>query len=335
MTAIVVENLEKRYGRRRALAGLSLEIGKGEVFGLLGPNGAGKSTLICILAGIVLPSAGRALVAGHDVLREAARVRAAISLVPQEIALYPTLSAIENLRFCGRIRGLRGRMLERSVARALGIADLAERAGDRVNELSAGMQRRLNLAAGLLHCPQVLLLDEPTLGVDLESRRRILETIQRLGESGATVLYCTHQMEEARCLCRRVAVMDQGRLLALDSPADLLRRFEGGFIRLCLPLPPDGLVTRLASLPHVKRAVLEPGPAGQRDTTRALRVEPTAPREAFTEIIALFQNLGLRIPALEYQEPSLENIFLHLTGTASDAEQPIPVGAPGRDSAAR
>jgi ABC-2 type transport system ATP-binding protein len=224
-TLVWMEGVSKRYGTVIALDGLDLEIRRRETLGLLGPNGAGKTTLMHLLAGVGRPDAGTIRVKD---LGDPTTVRArhAIGLAPQAIALYPQLTAAENLRFFGRLYGVRGPELETGVQRGLQLADLEARAHHRVGTFSGGMQRRLNLACGVLHQPVLLLLDEPTAGVDPQSRNRLFETIVELKATGLTLVYSTHLMEEAERLCDRIAIIDHGRVLAVGTTTEVLARHE-------------------------------------------------------------------------------------------------------------
>jgi len=219
---LVCGGLVKRYGQRTAVDDVGFHIDPGERYGLLGPNGAGKTTTISMVCGLLRPDAGDIEVAGHHVDRHATRAKAAIGYVPQEIALYPDLTGRENLRFFARLYGLRGVHRDERVDACLELVGLAERADDRVDKYSGGMQRRLNIAAGLLHEPRLLVLDEPTVGVDPQSRNAILESIESLGTAGLAVLYTTHYMEEAERLCDRIGILDEGRLIAEGTRAELV-----------------------------------------------------------------------------------------------------------------
>ena len=215
---IEIERLVKRYHERTVIQGLSLSIMEGEIFGLLGPNGAGKSTTISILAGLIMPDEGTVIISGFDSSRHVDSIRPLIGFVPQELALYPTLSAKDNLLFFGQIYGLRRDLLKERVAWALDLVRLGDRANDPVKTFSGGMQRRLNIAVGLIDKPNILFLDEPTVGVDPQSRNFIFEHVEHLKAGGMTILYTTHYMEEAERLCDRVAIVDEGKVLALDTP---------------------------------------------------------------------------------------------------------------------
>ena len=238
--AVAARGLVKRYPgvEQPALAGLELEIFAGETFGLLGPNGAGKTTAISILATLLRPSAGSVRLFGLDPGRQCREVRRLIGLVPQEIALYPRLTLAENLAYFGRLHGLAGAGLKTQVGDCLAMVGLEAQGGRLVETCSGGMKRRANLAAGLLHRPRLLFLDEPTVGIDAQSRHVIFENLARLKAEGMTLLYTTHYMEEARQLCDRIAIVDAGRVVALGAPADLLaaqpdcRDLEELFLRL-------------------------------------------------------------------------------------------------------
>ncbi|NOZ06240.1 MAG: ATP-binding cassette domain-containing protein [Chloroflexi bacterium] len=289
-----------------AVRGVSFTIRQGEIFGLLGPNGAGKTTTISMLSCLLEPTSGSASVAGFDLLRQPAEVKKRIGLVPQDIALYPTLSARDNLAFFGRMYGLRGTDLRRRVDRALEIVGLSDRANDAIEEFSGGMKRRANLAAGLLHKPEVLFLDEPTVGVDPQSRNFIFENVRALNREGVTILYTTHYMEEAERLCDRVAIIDEGRIIALDTPQGLIDSLGGSIIYLGLPAQPDGsFVEQIQGLPEVKRALYKDD-----------RFEITVRRiqQALVEVIAVFNRADMPITSLKIMEPNLETVFLLLTG---------------------
>ena len=223
---VQVNNLQKQYnppGGILAVKGVSFDILRGEIFSLLGPNGAGKTTTISMLSCLLDPTAGDATVDGHSTTADPLRVKQTIGVVPQEIALYDSITARENLQFWGRMYGLGGKQLQKSVSTALEFAGLADRADDKVETYSGGMKRRLNIAAGLLHQPKVLFLDEPTVGIDPQSRRRILDTIKSLNGQGMTVLYTTHYMEEAEELSDRIGIIDDGELIALGTVDELTR----------------------------------------------------------------------------------------------------------------
>jgi ABC-2 type transport system ATP-binding protein len=221
---LVAKNLSKTFNDHKAVNDVSFSIEKGEIFGLLGPNGAGKTTTIRMLATVLLPDYGDVFIVGHSVRREAGAVHKLIGVCPQELALYEELSARENLEFFGRMVGLGGAELKSQIATYLEVIGLAERAKSKVAKFSGGMKRRLNLGIALMGNPEMLFLDEPTVGIDPQSRNNIFDTIENLRQKGMTILYTTHYMEEANRLCERVAIMDGGKIIALDTPLALRSR---------------------------------------------------------------------------------------------------------------
>ncbi len=235
---IEVQDLVKKYGAQRAVDGISFSVVRGELFGLLGPNGAGKTTTISTLATLLKPDGGRALIGGHDVAAEPGAARRLLGMVPQEIALYKDLNARDNLRFWGELYGLSGRGLERRIAELLDMTSLSEHATQKVATFSGGMQRRLNMAAGLVHSPEVLFLDEPTVGIDAQARSRLLELVRQLADAGLTVIYTTHYLEEAEQLCDRIGVIDKGRMVALGDKEELIAQV-GHHDRVRFHLPED------------------------------------------------------------------------------------------------
>ncbi len=303
---IAVRDLVKRYGERVAVNHVTFEVNEGEIFGLLGPNGAGKTTTLSILTTLLPMSAGEVRIAGWNVAREPQRVKPLIGFVPQELALYPTLSAWDNLVFFGRVYGLRGAALRERVAAVLKLVGLEDRARDPVHTFSGGMKRRLNIAAGLVHGPRVLFLDEPTVGVDPQSRNFIFEHIAQLKAENMTIVYTTHYMEEAERLCDRVAILDEGRILALDTTEGLLKLLGGGVIYLgLLSESTASLLPRIAALPQVRSVSAQGG---------RLKVEARDARQALPELIALCNAHNAAILSMEVLEPNLESVFLHLTG---------------------
>ncbi len=298
LIALHVEGLSKRYGTTEAVAGLSFDIAQGEVFGLLGPNGAGKTTTIAMLATQRWPSGGDAILFGHSVCAEPRAVRQMIGLAPQEIALYPGLTAAENLRFFGRIYGVKGTHLTDRVDQLLRFVGLETHRDSFVGTFSGGMQRRLNLAAALVHEPRLILLDEPTAGVDPQSRSHILELVGRLRNAGAAILYTTHYMEEAQGLCDRLGIMDQGKMVAMGTLDALLAHSNCAEIIELHGVVPGTNLDALRSRPgllrlengnglvrlHVKNATtfLEPlqqiiNSSAQADAFEDFAAEPRAP----------------------------------------------------------
>ena len=225
----MAQNLVKTYpgAAHAALDGLSISVGKREIFGLLGPNGAGKTTAISVMATLLRPTRGSVSICGTDALRYPGRVRKQMALVPQDIALYPQLTTRENLSYFGRLYGLHGQKLGKRVAACLDLADLTEKADQRISTCSGGMKRRANLAAGMLNQPELLFLDEPTVGIDAQSRNMILERLSLLREEGTAMIYTTHYMEEAEALCSSVAILDQGQIIARGAPRELISQTPG------------------------------------------------------------------------------------------------------------
>jgi linearmycin/streptolysin S transport system ATP-binding protein len=306
--AIQVEDLYKSFGDNAAVQGVSFSVQQGEIFSLLGPNGAGKTTTISMLSTLLRPDAGDALVMGHSIRKDATAVREVLGVVPQEIALYEDLSARENLIFWGKMYGLRGAKLKARVDEALQIIGLTERAGGQVSKFSGGMKRRVNIAAALLHRPAVIFMDEPTVGIDPQSRRNILDSVVALKDQGMTVLYTTHYMEEAQELSNHIAIMDHGKLIAMGTHDELVKIVgEADRIRLAVYNPKEGLAETWGMIPGVKQISSEDGVF----TILALNGHQVLPR--------LFEAAGdqaAHISSVEIQQPDLEAVFLHLTGRA-------------------
>ena len=303
---LIAQDLRKSFGDIEAVKGISLQVARGEVFGLLGPNGAGKTTTISMLTGLLEPTSGKVTVDGLDLETHTNEVKARMGLVPQELALYPTLSARQNLNFFGRIYGLKGKDLKQRVDEVLEMIGLTERADDPIRDYSGGMKRRVNIGAGLLHKPQVLFLDEPTVGVDPQSRNAIFESVEALNRAGMSVIYTTHYMEEAQRLCHRVAIVDEGELIALDTPTALIRSLGGGVVMLGVAEgAPDDLAERIRKVPAVRSATRSDG---------QLKVETQRLQEALMGTLDITNQLDIRITSLEILEPNLESVFLNLTG---------------------
>lgn len=330
MPAILeVEDLEKKYGDFSAVKGINFSVEEGEVFGLLGPNGAGKTQTILMLTGVIPPTSGTARIAGHDILTDMDEVKKVNGLVPQDLALYPTLSARVNLNFFGRIYGLRGVELKERVEDVLRIVALTDRADQAIDKYSGGMKRRVNIAAGLVHHPKLLFLDEPTVGVDPQSRNHIFESVLRLNrERNMSVVYTSHYMEEVELLCNRVAIIDEGDIIAMDTVKNLIGILGGGMIYIGLEQVDDTLLGQLSQLPAVKEAVLVPlpvipppaeGEEPQAETevvlpTPVVKIVAENSQQAVINVISFLNEQDRPLTSLEILEPNLESVFLHLTG---------------------
>jgi ABC-2 type transport system ATP-binding protein len=301
-----VEDARRRYGSFEAVRGLSFEVHAGEVFGLLGPNGAGKTTTIGLIATQLALSSGDAYVFGHSVTSAIAAVRHIVGVVPQEVALYPELTGRENLRFFGRMYGLAKQVLTPRVDELLEMVGLEARADDRVATYSGGMKRRLNLAAGLVHDPRLVLLDEPTAGVDPQSRARLFAMVRQLRERGIAVVYTTHYMEEAERLCDRVAIMDEGRIIAMGRLDALLREADGAEVITLRGLPAQADIAALHSAPGVVRIDARDG------VTRVFVAQAARLLGPLERAVAPYADRVV----IEIAPSSLETLFLQLTGKA-------------------
>ena len=301
-------DLRKTYGDRVAVDGVSFHIAPSETYGLLGPNGAGKTTTISMVCGLLERDAGAVLVAGLPMDIDATAAKANIGYVPQDLAIYPDLSARENLRFFGRLQLLRGKELDRRVDAVLELAGLSDRAGDRTDDYSGGMKRRLNIAIGLLHEPALLVLDEPTVGVDPQSRNAILEAIDELGDSGMSILYTTHYMEEAERLCDRIGIIDEGTLLAEGTRRDLVETV-GQKDRVTLTAN-GAMAAAVEALDGLERT------DEVTSTDGSIEIVAQDARTLLPLIIQTVSEAGATINSVEVVEPDLEAVFLHLTGKA-------------------
>jgi ABC-2 type transport system ATP-binding protein len=302
-----LNDLHKSYGTRKAIDGLSLSIRQGETLGLLGPNGAGKTTTVSILAGLLRPDRGELRWDGAQVEGHSEAFKRRIGYVPQDLALIEELDGRANLNLFGALYGLRGPALQQAVDEALDFVGLRDRAGDAVKHYSGGMKRRLNLVAALLHDPLILLLDEPTVGVDPQSRNAIFEGLETLKTRGKTLVYTTHYMEEAERLCDRIAIIDAGRILAEGTLAELLARLPAPNV-LAVDLETDpgpGLPGRFATIPGVAHAGLD----GQR-----LRLTLDDPALRTGPVLETLRQCGLSWSHLHTERASLESVFLNLTG---------------------
>jgi ABC-2 type transport system ATP-binding protein len=296
---IKADNLKKQYGNTVALDDVSFEVSKAETFGLLGPNGAGKTTTINILCGLTRPDQGTVSLDGRTD-PTVPEVRLSLGVVPQTLALYEELSAQENLRFFGKIYGLSGRKLKERISDCLEIAGLTQRSKDRVSKFSGGMKRRLNMACSLLHEPPILLLDEPTVGVDPQSRNLIFDTIEQWKKQGRTIIYTTHYMEEAERLCDRVAILDHGKILDMDSVDNLIKKHGG----------PSHIEAEFEEKPDIEKIKPFVDDKDIQIKENVIRFKTSQPMES----LAKLNRSGFRFRTLKVQTANLEDVFLNLTG---------------------
>jgi ABC-2 type transport system ATP-binding protein len=300
--------LTRRFDDLVAVNGVDIEIAGGETFGLLGPNGAGKTTTISMIAGLLEPDQGAVKVDGHRITTGSPAGKGSIGLVPQDLAIYPDLTAAENLTFFGRLYGMSGQPLDSRVNEVLDVIGLVERRDDLISEYSGGMKRRLNIGIGLLHKPRLLILDEPTVGVDPQSRNAILESVENLSSEGMAVLYTTHYMEEAERLCDRVAIIDEGEIQAEGTRRELVS-MVGEKDRIA--------ITGTGNLTAAAEAVSSvEGVTGASASDHRLDVLAIDASSVLPQILAQITSAGASITGVQVVEPNLEAVFLHLTGKA-------------------
>ncbi|NMC29697.1 MAG: ABC transporter ATP-binding protein [Pelolinea sp.] len=306
--AVEVKGLKKFYKDVKAVNGVDFSIQSGEIFSLLGPNGAGKTTTINVLTGLFPPNAGDALIFGHSIKKEPLKAKALMGVVPQEIALYEDLSARENLVFWGKLYGLRGKQLQKRVDEVLELIGLRDRQRQRISKYSGGMKRRVNIGIALLHLPKLVIMDEPTVGIDPQSRRHILDNVLQLNKQGMTVLYTTHYMEEAQELSSHIAIMDQGRIVANGTHAELVK-LVGEQDRVELALSQDG-----GKVLKEWKKVKGVSKVDQEGEKIVLLVNDS--NAVLPELFKIANQQNARIASIAIHEPNLETVFLHLTGKA-------------------
>lgn len=303
-----VENLEKHYGDIRAVDGISFQVEKGEVFGLLGPNGAGKSTTISMISTLIPHTAGKMLFEGADISREPEAIRKRMGVVPQDIALYPTLSGYENLVFWGNMYGLRGLELKNRIGEVAEMIGLNGRLKDRVDHYSGGMKRRINIGAALLHKPDLLIMDEPTVGIDPQSRSHILDTVLQLNRQGMTIIYTSHYMEEVEYLCSRICIMDQGKIVASGTRDELVEMTRGKTqVGLYLEALDEALIKALRNIKGIEGAELQ---------NDHILIQCENADIILADIVSLIAGKGNHLKSIDVKKPNLETVFLHLTGKA-------------------
>jgi ABC-2 type transport system ATP-binding protein len=307
-TAISVQDLRKSFGENQAVQGVSFDVEQGEIFSLLGPNGAGKTTTISMLSCLLRPDTGDAQIMGHSIQTEAMGVKSVLGVVPQEIALYEDLTARENLTFWGKMYGLRGSVLKVRVDEVLDVIGLRDRANERVGKYSGGMKRRVNIGVALLHKPKVIYMDEPTVGIDPQSRRNILDSVVALKDQGMTVLYTTHYMEEAQELSAHIAIMDHGRMIACGTNDELVKLVgEQTRIDLTVSVEPGKIVDAWRTVEGVHHVTVD-------EERISVLVEDS--NKVLPRLFEMVSQQSGRITSVDIREPNLEAVFLHLTGRA-------------------
>jgi ABC-2 type transport system ATP-binding protein len=304
---LAVEKLTKQYGDFTAVDDVSFKSGEGKIFGLLGPNGAGKSTTINCMSGLMPPTSGHISIAGFDIVKEGKKAKASLGIVPQELALYEDLPAVENLKYWGQAYGLRGSALDTRVRDVLDHIGLADRAKDLPKEFSGGMKRRLNFGCGIIHKPKVLLLDEPTVGVDPQSRQRLFDMVEAERDAGACVLYTTHYMEEAERLCDSLAIIDHGKIIAAGTVDELKSQLGARDILQLNGSFPDGLGTLVAGSGISDLDLIS-------ESDGVLSLTMTAASQHLPAIFAAITAAGGAVSETSLRSPNLETLFLLLTG---------------------
>ncbi|MFQ6321702.1 ABC transporter ATP-binding protein [Bacillus halotolerans] len=302
------ENIKKAYEKKTIVKGISFSLKKGESFGLLGPNGAGKSTTISLISGLVPLDGGEITVGGYAIGKDTNKAKQKIGIVPQEIALYPTLTAQENLVFWGKMYGLTHGEAKKRSAEVLEYVGLTERAKDKIETFSGGMKRRINIGAALMHKPELLIMDEPTVGIDPQSRNHILETVKQLNETGMTVIYTSHYMEEVEYLCDRIGIIDQGEMIAIGTKNDLCSRLGGDtIIQMTVSGADEGFLSAVRSLAYVNDVTVS-------ESELKIEVAAAHHEKVVTSLLTEAAAHQTNLLSLQVQEPNLERLFLNLTG---------------------
>ncbi|WP_315675063.1 ABC transporter ATP-binding protein [Clostridium sp. 19966] len=306
MSILKLNNLIKKYNEKAVVSDISLEIEKGEVFGLLGPNGAGKSTTISMICGLLKPTSGSIYLNDIDAIKNPSSAKKLLGLVPQEIALYPTLTAKENLEFWGKMYNIRVSELKKRVSEVLNIVGLEDRKNDKIESYSGGMKRRINIAAALLHRPELLIMDEPTVGIDPQSRNHILESVKNLNKEGMTIIYTSHYMEEVEYLCSRIGIIDHGKLLALGDKDSLKKSvIDMDNIQLELSSVMPALPENIKKIEKVKNVSVK---------ENTVNIYSTESQAIITPVLSEIAKAGIKVLSMKIREPNLESVFLNLTG---------------------
>lgn len=308
MALLEVNNLKKHFKGIKAVDGISFNVEKGEVFGLLGPNGAGKSTTISMISTLLNPTDGNIKYNNESVITKPQVIQQKLGVVPQDIALYPTLSGYENLKFWGHAYGLRGKKLKERIDTVSEVIGIKDRLKDKIEKYSGGMKRRINIGAALLHKPEILIMDEPTVGIDPQSRNHILDTVLDLNKEGMTIIYTSHYMEEVEYLCTRISIMDQGEIIASGNQEELLKIVQGQKkINLKFDHISDNLIEILSSINYVDKADVQ----GEEIILTTRNGD-----NIFKDLISKVAETDSSILSVDIKKPNLESVFLHLTGRA-------------------
>ncbi len=303
-----ISNLKKSYGQLQAVKGIDLTVEKGEIVGLLGPNGAGKSTTISMISTLIKPDTGLIEFKNIDVLKDPKPIQKVLGIVPQEIALYPTLTGYENLKFWGHAYGLKGHKLKERIEEVSEIIGIKDRLKDKVEKYSGGMKRRINIGAALLHNPELLIMDEPTVGIDPQSRNHILETIKVLNQKGMSIIYTSHYMEEVEFLCDRIYIMDEGQVIASGTKDSLVSSINGDRkVIVSFAEDPNGIKDVLEKNENVERVEVE---------ENQLTVYTKKKENLIKEVVEASSQFDIEMTSIDVENPNLETVFLKLTGKA-------------------
>ncbi|MCT4564404.1 MAG: ABC transporter ATP-binding protein [Maledivibacter sp.] len=308
MALLKVIDLQKNFKNTKAVDGISFEVNKGDVFGLLGPNGAGKSTTISMISTLMEPSNGDIVYKGKSILEDHKPLQKSLGVVPQEIALYPTLTGYENLRFFGNVYGLKGKGLKKRIEEVAEIIGIKDRLKDKVEKYSGGMKRRINIGAALLHGPELLIMDEPTVGIDPQSRNHILDTVLELNKEGMTIIYTSHYMDEVEYLCSRISIMDKGKIIECGTKDELIDIIKGDKrINLRFDKITDNLIRNIKDIDYIDKV---------ESIDNEIEITIHNGHDVFKDIINKVSETHSNILSIDVKKPNLEEVFLHLTGRA-------------------
>ena len=308
MPLLQINNIKKHFKNIKAVDDISFSVEKGDIIGLLGPNGAGKSTTISMIATLLVPDSGDIFFKGQSILKEPKGIQQSLGLVPQEIALYPSLSGRENLTFWGKAYGLNGNALTKRISAVSEIIGITDRLGDKVKKYSGGMKRRLNIGAALLHEPELIIMDEPTVGIDPQSRNHILDTVKALAKNGATIIYTSHYMEEVETLCSKVCIMDHGHIIAAGTKEEIKASLGGQFeITVKLGKEDEALSEKIGALKCVSAVSMEDAD---------LKIAAQAQDKSTKAILKVIADSNAELVSFDIEQANLETVFLNLTGRA-------------------